>query len=416
MIKITELDNGLKIITENIPDIRSATISVLVTAGSALENKKNNGLSHFVEHLLFKGTEKRSAKIIAQSIEDYGGTFNAFTEKEMTYYYAKVLTEQANLTVDIFCDMFRNSLFDREELELERSVILEEIKMSEDTPDELVVDLLIRSIWGESSMGLPVTGSYDSVQALSRLDITNYVNNYYTPDNIYFSISGNFNNDQLINTIKEHFGHLQPSFRSVNNIKTIMKPATVIYEKDIEQAHICIATKGMPILSNDRYALAAIDIALAGGISSRLFQEVREKRGLAYSIGSYKVMYRPAGVFGVYAATSQNNIKEVIKIIIDEFSKIRVNAITEDELTRAKKQLKGSLLLGLESTYYRSYRNVHSLVYFDKIFTIDEICTLIDAITMDDIRKVAGYMFDPDYYSLSIVGSKDIPREYSLKS
>ena len=416
MPKITELKNGLKIITEKIPDIHSATISVLVSAGSAVEDKNNNGASHFVEHLLFKGTEKRSAQIIAQAIEDYGGNLNAFTEKELTYYYARVLSDQALITVDIFCDMLLNSLFDKEELELERQVILEEIKMYEDTPDELVYDVLFKAIWDGSPLALSVTGSYDTVKDLSRDSVMEFVNRFYTPSNIVFSLAGNFDELKVIEIIESHFDDLKSSFKPIELQKPEMLPGIKVQEKDIEQAHICLATRGIPITAQERYALASIDIALSGGISSRLFQEIREKRGLAYSINSFKALYKPTGIYGIYAGTSVPNIDEVIKIVLAEFAKIKENGLTEDELARSKKQLKGSMLLGLESTYYRSYRNVHGLVYFDKIYSVDEICTLIDKISMDEIKKLANYLFNEDYYALSIVGPKGTPQEYSLKA
>lgn len=414
MIKLIELSNGLKIITEKIPDIHSASISVIVNAGSALEDDKTNGISHFVEHLIFKGTKTRTSKLIAQSVEDYGGALNAFTEKELTCYYARVLTEQVNLTVDIFCDMLLNSLFDPNELDLERQIILEEIKMYEDTPDDLVYDLLFKSIWGDSSLALPVTGSSESVIGLNRDIILDFVKKYYTPDRIIFSVSGNFDIDDVINIIKSHFDDVNAEKKLCETDKPVLTPSTIVQHKDIEQAHLCLAMQGFPITSHDRYPLSVIDICLAGGISSRLFQEVREKRGLAYSVCSYKALYRPSGLFGVYAGTSVNNINDVIKTILEELTKVREEGLSEDELIRAKKQLKGSLLLGLESTYYRSYRNAHSELYFGKIHSVEDICVYIDNITLDDVKRVASFIFDKSFYSLSIVGPKTIPTEYDL--
>lgn len=414
MIKTTILPNGLKIITEHVPDVRSASVTVIVGVGSAVESLEINGISHFVEHLMFKGTENRSAQIIAQSIEDYGGTLNAFTEKEITCYYARVLTEQVVLAIDIFCDMLLNSLFNRNELKLERQVILEEIKMYEDTPDEVVYDLLFKAVWEENSLALPVTGSYESVCKMPRTSIIEFVKDFYTPDNIIFSLSGNFDTEQVIDKIKSHFEEINSNKKQYNLSVPKMKPAVTVQVKDIEQAHMFIAAKGVPIISPERYPLAVLDISLAGGISSRLFQEIREKRGLVYSINSYKALYRPDGLFGVYAGTNVNNIHEVIQIILDEFAKVREHGLTEDELVRSKKQLKGSLLLGLESTYYRSYRNAHSEVYFNKIFSVEEVCAFIDKISMDDVNKLINYIFDPKYYSLSVVGPKNVPREYNL--
>lgn len=412
MLKITELENGLTIITEHIPDLRSATVSFMVKVGSGVETIKNNGISHFVEHLLFKGTETRSAQEIAQAIEDYGGNLNAFTEKEMTYYYAKVLSEQVNTAVDIFSDMVLNSRFDADEIELERQVILEEIKMGDDSPDEVVYENLFKGIWGENALGLPITGSYNSIQNLERSEIIDYVNSYYAPDNVIISISGNFDYESVLDIIKKRFEPFDRSSRTVHIEIPAMTPGLYLKEKDIEQAHVCLGTKGISILDDSRFALATIDLALAGGLSSRLFQEVREKRGLAYSINSYKALYKAAGIYGVYAGTSIPNIQQVLDIVLGEFAQIRENGLSEEELVRSKKQLKGSLLLGLESTYYRSYRNAHSYVYYDRILSVDDICKIIDNITVNQVKEVAQILFDPDNYSLSIVGPRDMPGQY----
>jgi len=414
MIRQTKLSNGLRIITEYIPDVHSASVTVLVGAGSSMENKKINGVSHFIEHLMFKGTKTRTSQVIAQLIEDYGGTLNAFTDKEFSCYYARVLTEQVALTVDIFCDMLLNSLFNPEELELERQVILEEIKMYEDTPDEIIYDLLFKGIWKNHPLAFPVTGECSSILPMTREDIINFVKDFYTPDNIIFSLAGNFDSDQVIEQIKSNFEHLNDDAKNYKLPSPELNPVVIVNEKDIEQAHLCIATRGINVDHMDRYPLSIIDIALSGGISSRLFQEVREKRGLAYTINSYKAMYRSTGIFGVYAGTSVNNIKEVINIVLNEFATVKENALTEEELTRAKKQLKGCMLLGLESMYYRSYRNVHSEFYFNKIYNVEEVCQIIDNISVQDIKRVADYIFTPEYYALSVIGPKNIPKEYSL--
>lgn len=414
MINQIQLSNGLKIITERVPDVHSASLSVLMGVGSSYENKEISGISHFIEHLMFKGTKNRTSQMIAQLIEEYGGSVNAFTEKEHTTYYARVLTDQINLTVDIFCDMLLNSLFDQNELELERQVILEEIKMYDDTPDELVYEVMFKSIWNDNPFSLSVTGLYESVNSLNKVDIINFVNQYYTPDNLIFSISGNFDQEQLIDTIHSFYDTQNTSIVHPVIPKPVMQPSLSVCYKEIEQAHLCLVTNGVSILSDERYPLAILDIALAGGISSRLFQEIREKRGLSYSINSYKALYKPAGLFGVYAGTSTNNVNEVLKLILDEFAKVREEGLTEDELIRSKKQLKGSMLLGLESTYYRAYRNAHSLSYFGQIYTIEEVCQEIDNITLDDIKQLAVKIFNPDYYSLAVVGPKSLPEEFSF--
>lgn len=411
MLDTIHLPNGLRVILEKIPDVHSASVSVIVGVGSSAETPEINGISHFVEHLLFKGTQKRTAQEIAQTIEDFGGSLNAFTEKEHTNYYARILSDQVPQTIDVFCDMLLNSSFDPKEIELERQVILEEIGMYEDTPDELVYDLFFQSYWGENPLAFPVTGSIASVQNIKRDDITSFVNSYYTPDNIVFAVSGNFDENKVLDIINANFDPISQKM-TICNIETPEIDYKInICIKEIEQAHLFLATNAVSILSEQRYPLAILDIILAGGISSRLFQEIREKRGLAYSISSYKALYRPAGILGIYAGTNVNSMQEVIKIIIDQLEDIKCNGLTEEELLRGKKQLKGSLLLGLESMYHRAYRNGHSENYYNTILSIEEICKNIQSVELNDIKNLAGELFKKEYYALSVVSSKNLDNE-----
>ena len=408
------LPNGLRIVSEAIPYVKSVTLGIWVGTGSRFEQEYNHGISHFIEHMIFKGTHNRSAKDIAEAVDSVGGQLNAFTGKEYTCYYIKVLDTHLELAIDILSDMLLSSKFDGEDIKREREVVLEEIHMYEDTPDEIIYDLLFKGIWKNHPLAFPVTGECSSILPMTREDIINFVKDFYTPDNIIFSLAGNFDSDQVIEQIKSNFEHLNDDAKNYKLPSPELNPVVIVNEKDIEQAHLCIATRGINVDHMDRYPLSIIDIALSGGISSRLFQEVREKRGLAYTINSYKAMYRSTGIFGVYAGTSVNNIKEVINIVLNEFATVKENALTEEELTRAKKQLKGCMLLGLESMYYRSYRNVHSEFYFNKIYNVEEVCQIIDNISVQDIKRVADYIFTPEYYALSVIGPKNIPKEYSL--
>lgn len=415
MQNVTTLSNGLKVITEYADTVRSASVAVIIGVGSANEASETNGACHFIEHLMFKGTASRTAHAIAQAIEDYGGSINAFTEKEFTCFYAKVLTEQVPTTLDIFCDMLINSLLDPAEFELERQVILEEIKMYEDTPDELVYDHIFKALWGEHPLAMPVTGTFESVSNIDRDFIAEFVRSYYKPENITISIAGNFNEAQVIDCIDSHFANIHNLPSQATLPPVFSQPHKRFQWKDIEQAHMCIAANSVTITDKLRYPLALIDICLAGGISSRLFQEIRERRGLVYSINSFKALYKQAGLFGVYAGTNSANVDQVISLVMEEFDTIKNSCLTENEIIRSKKQLKGSLLLGLESMYYRAYRNAHSHLYFNRIYPIDEIIALIDDITCEDIQEVAGLIFRPDNYAISIVGPKTTPDRVSFE-
>ena len=414
MPEIIELSNGLKIITEFMPEVRSATVGVMVRAGSAFETQNNNGISHFVEHLIFRGTKTRSAQVIAQSIEGYGGSLNAYTEKEMTYYYARVLSEQVILTVDIFCDMLLNSLFDSEDIEIERQVIIEEIKMYEDSPEDIIYDILLESAWGDNPLTMPVTGTINTVKCMGKASILALVKNFYVPSNVIFTLSGNFDCDKVLNTIKKHFNILKSSAVNPDYPLPIRKPSVVIREKDVEQVYLCVTTRGIEFTDDQRFSLMVIDTALFGGISSRLFRELRENRGLVYFVSSHQASFKKAGLFGIYAGTNPSNAKLVIEVILNELLKVKEYGLTKEELLRAKKQLKGSFLLGLESTQYRALRNANSVLYFDKIHSVDEISTLIDNIADDDILKLSDYMFNKDYYTLSLVWPKDNSYNYLL--
>jgi len=406
MIKKTVLPNGVRIITEHMPESYSATVMAWIDAGSFLESSKISGISHFIEHLLFKGTKTRSAQKIVQEIEDTGSCINAFTEKEFTCYYAKTFSDKTSIILDILLDMVFNSTFREEDIKLEKQVILEEIKMYEDTPDELVHDMLIKSFWPDNTLSAPITGTAESVAHISYNDIIEFVENFYTPDNIVISIAGKFNEEEVLEQIEKTTAHLKSKRKKTLFTIPTVNPDIITTRKDIEQSHICIGMRGLSILNSDRYASSIIDISLGGGMTSRLFQEIREKRGLAYSINTFEALYRPAGIFGVYAATNHENINELINIINYEIEKYRTKGISNEEFQRSIVQLKGSLLIGLESTKFRASRNGRSELYFNRTFEVEEICNAINRVTYDDITRLSNYIFDAEYSSLSIVSPK----------
>ena len=414
MIKKIILPNGIKIISEYMPNTYSATIMLWVDAGSGIEKIELNGISHFIEHMFFKGTSNRSAQDIVQTIENTGGSMNAFTDKESTCCYARVLSDQVPIAVDILLDMIFNSLYAPEDIEIERQVILEEIKMYEDTPDELVHDQFIKSFWNNHPLGQPITGTQISVKKILREDILQFTRDYYTPSNITISIAGNFNEDEIILKISEAVEQI----RFTPKVKEIkipeVTPDYTVLKKNIEQTHICIGSESISILDDDRYTLALIDVCLGGSMSSRLFQEIREKRGLVYSINTYETIYRPAGVFGIYAGTSPSNVDEVIKLIWNELEKVKAQGFQEDEFERAKTQIKGSLLIGLESTKYRASRNGRSEVYFNRTFSTKEICDAIDEVTQADIIRLSNKMFDKKAMGIAMICPKDYANKEPL--
>jgi len=411
MIKKTILPNGLRIISEYMPESYSATVMVFVNIGSGHEPARLNGISHFIEHMLFKGTRKRNSEEIVQAIESTGGSINAFTEKECTCYYAKVLTYDVSTAIDVLLDMAFNSVYSKNDIEIERQVILEEIRMYDDTPDELVQDLLMESYWKKTALSQPIAGKIKTLQGIATEDILQFINDYYVPENIILSIAGNFNEEEVMAQISEFAGDINRSTKPKNIELPEINPGIVSCEKDIEQSHICMGLRGISILEEDRYASALIDICLGGGMASRLFQEIREKRGLVYTINSFINLYRPSGIFGVSAGTNPSHVNEVIELIMEEMQRLRSSGLTDEEFNKAKIQLKGNLMIGLESTKYRASKNGRSELYFNRTYTMNEICKSIDAVSNEDIKRLCNYMFDEKYLGVSLVG----PKGYKLK-
>ncbi len=407
MIKKEKLNNGITIVHEYLSDVHSATIMIWVKAGPHLENKSQVGICHFIEHMLFKGTKTRNAKDIAFAIEYKGGSLNAFTEKEATCFYAKVLTEESANALEILLDMILYSNFDDNDIEVERKVILEEIKMYEDCPEELVQDLLLNNYWKNHPLGAFITGDSQTVSKLSKQDMLNFMNSHYTPDNIVISICGNYNEEQIIGKIKEYTQNWKSKSLKESTKQIEIHPGIKIYKKDIEQTHIGLATKAIPLVDERRYALAIIDICLGDGMSSVLFQEIREKRGLAYSIETFESLHQDTGLFGIFSACDHNNAKQVIDLIINILDEFKSRGISQEELINAKMQLRGNILIGLESTKYRASKNGRAQLYLEKNFTIDELCQSIDKITVQDINQLCSYMFDKKYYGITILAPED---------
>ncbi|MED1794455.1 insulinase family protein [Brevibacillus nitrificans] len=392
MIQRHTCDNGLRIVTERIPSVRSVALGIWVGTGSKYENDVNNGISHFLEHMFFKGTATRSAKEIAETFDEIGGNVNAFTSKEYTCYYARVLDQHAPIALDVLSDMYFHSVFDAEELEKEKNVVIEEISMYEDTPDDLVHDLIAKASYGNHPLGYTILGTEDVLRSLKRDDLQRYVDQRYLPSNTVITVAGNFE-DSLIEDIQKRFSAFQRS----STLPTLTTPdfaADVIFQqKKTEQAHLCISLPGFKVGHKDTYSLILLNNVLGGSMSSRLFQEIREERGLAYSVYSYHSSYKEAGTFTVYTGTAQEQVGQVFDIVSQVLRDVADHGITDKELNKGKEQLKGSLMLSLESTNSRMSRLGKNELLLERHLNLDEVLAKIDSVTHETVLSVAQQLF-----------------------
>jgi len=412
MYRKDTLSNGIRVVSETLPKSRSVSIGVWVRVGSRHERQEIGGISHFIEHLFFKGTEKRSAKDIAIEMDSLGGEMNAFTTQETTTYYAKVVDEHLPVAIDILSDILLGSRFDPVEIEKERKVILEEIKGVEDTPDDFIHELITGAIWQDNSLGRPILGTKDTIKALKHQDIISYINNYYCPKEIVISVAGNFEHAKLIELLNVSFGKLIRQGMPKVETTPAFVPAMVIKKKQLEQVQLCIACKGLNYTHDKRYVLSALNTVLGNSMSSRLFQEVREQHALAYSIYSYVTSYRDTGLLTVYAGTDPSNALETVKLVTKECKKIKNEGITPAEETRVKNQVKGSLVLSLESSNNHMSRLARQEIYFGKYLTIDDIINGVEKVTREQVQLMAQNLFTRENLALAILGplsKTDVP-------
>ncbi|HET6369879.1 MAG TPA: pitrilysin family protein, partial [Nitrospiria bacterium] len=359
---------------------------------------------HFLEHMFFKGTEKRSAQEIAKEIDAIGGELNAFTSRETTTFYAKVLDEHLPKAVEILSDNFHASTFAPKEMEREKQVVMEEIKMVEDDPEDLVHDLYAEEVWEGNPLGRTILGTPMSIRGISRNKILHFLRHRYHPKEIVISVAGNFDPDLLFKTLDREFGSFKrPEAEIRPRVGPTFSRALHIRKRKLEQVHLCLGTRGLPHGHRDRYGLYVLNTILGGSVSSRLFQEIRERRGMTYSIYSYLSSYQDAGLFTVYAATSRKNFPKVIGLILREFKKIRQKGVDKAELMKAKNHIKGSLMLSMESTSARMSKLAKEEIYFGRYFTLEEVLGEIDKVE-GTIQKLAYDLFNPAYYSLTALG------------
>ncbi|KNY25132.1 M16 family metallopeptidase [Pseudobacteroides cellulosolvens] len=406
MFKRTILENGVRIVCEKIPYVRSVSIGIWVGTGSRNENRDNNGISHFIEHMLFKGTNTRSAKDIAESIDNIGGQLNAFTGKECTCYYTKTLDTHIDIALDVLSDMFFNSKFDQKDIEVERKVIIEEIGMYQDSPEELVHDVLSETIWQDDTLGYPILGTQDSLKGITRESIVDYIGKNYVTGNSVISVAGNYDDDALIGMINERFSKWPKTDTSNNEYNTAkFKPNSIFMEKDTEQVHMCIGFNGISHGRDDIYTLLAVNNIFGGGMSSRLFQKIREEKGLVYSIYSYPASYKNNGLYTIYAGMNPEHMEKVIELVVAEIKEIKKSGISKEDLEKSKEQLKGNYILGLESTSSRMNSIGKSELMLGRIYSPDEILKKIDDISMDNASRIIDQIFDFDLMGFSAVGS-----------
>jgi len=404
MYRKDTLANGIRVVSETLPKSRSISIGVWVKVGSRHEPPEIGGISHFIEHMFFKGTEKRSAKDIAIEMDSLGGEYNAFTSQETTTYYAKVVDEHLPVAIDILSDILLGSKFDAGEMEKERKVILEEIKGVEDTPDDFIHELFTGAVWPDNSLGRPILGTKDTIRGLKHQDILSYIENYYSPKEIVISVAGNFEHARLIDLLNAHFGKLARSVVPKKEEPPTFTHALSVKKKQLEQVQLCMGCKGLPIAHEDRYVLSALNTVLGYSMSSRLFQEVREQNALAYSIYSYVTSYRDAGLLTVYAGTGPSNTLEVVRLVLKEFKKIKEDGITPAEELRVRNQIKGNLILSLESSNSHMSRIARQEIYFGKYLSMDDIIKEVEKVTGEQVRRLARQLFTPENITLTILG------------
>ena len=398
------LGNGIVVLTERMPQVRSVSIGVWVKVGSRNEPMERAGISHFIEHLLFKGTQSRSAEEIAQAVDSVGGTLDAFTSRENTCLYAKVLGEDLPLAMDLLSDLLLHPRLDPADIEKERRVVLEEIKMVEDDPDDLIHDIFAQQLWRDHPLGRPVLGFRHTLQPLTRQDILEHLRDFYQPDRVIVAAAGDLDHGRVAELTWSAFGKWQGKAVTTNGSSPTSYHTTHHEERDSAQLHLVLGAEGLPYNHSNRYAFYLLNAILGSSMSSRLFQEIREKRGLAYSIYSYQASYQDSGLMAVYAGTSTEAYPQVVDLIRAEFARLRQGPVDLTEFHRAKAQLKGNLLLGLESTSSRMTRLANTEIYFGRYFDLDEIIRGIDGVSSETFAELNRSLFEPERYALTTIG------------
>jgi predicted Zn-dependent peptidase len=399
------LPNGLVVVTETMNHVRSVSIGVWVRNGSRREATEQNGLAHFMEHMVFKGTERRSAEAIAREMDSVGGMLDAFTSKEQICFNAKVLDQNLPIAFDVIADLVLRPRFDSEDVAKEQQVVLEEIKMDLDNPEYMLHEIFTRGFWPEHPLGRPILGTPDTVKQFSREALQTRFREWFAPDHLVVTAAGNVPHQDVMDLVQREFGHLQSNGALEDHTPPRTEaPLHVERKKELEQVHLCVGVPSLPIAHERRFGIAVLNNMLGGGMSSRLFQNIREKRGLAYAVFSEITPYSDAGMLTVYAGTAKETVGQVLDLTIAEFRSMKESPVTEEELRRAKNHLKGSLMLSLESTSSRMSNLARQELYFGKFYSLDEILDSIEAVTREDVQTLAQEFFRPERISATVLG------------
>jgi predicted Zn-dependent peptidase len=400
------LPNGLTVITEQMEHIRSISIGIWVKAGSRDEDPQWNGISHFIEHMVFKGTKNRSAEQIARQVDSIGGNVDAFTAKECICFNVKVLDEHLPVALDVLSDLVLNPVFDVQDIGRERGVILEEIKMEEDNPDYLVHEIFTQNFWKDHPLGKPILGTRDTVRKFEQPVVLGSYSQSFAPGNLIVSAAGHLDHAKFVELAAKHFSHMKPFKNGFHSQPPKVVPRIIMRnKKSLEQVQICIGVPSHPIAHEKRYASYVLNTLLGGGMSSRLFQNIRERQGLAYAIYSDLNPYRDTGCLCVYAGTSRESAERVVRSVVSEFRNLKTEPVPEEELRRAKDQLKGSLMLSLESSTARMSNLARQEMYFDRFYGLDELIEKIGSITTEDLQQMANDYFRSDSVAVTVLGN-----------
>jgi len=407
-LRRTVLPNGLTVLTERMEHLRSVAMGVWIKSGSRCEPAETNGISHFVEHMLFKGTRSRTAQLIAREMDSIGGNLDAFTGKETICFNVKSLSDHVPIALDVLSDLVLNPVFAAPDIERERGVILEEIKIDEDNPDVLVHELFTQSFWKDHPLGWPILGTTKTVAGLDQKSLFDYHNDRFHGGNMVFSAAGNLDHDQFVEAVVGKFSGLAGG-ATLHELAAPEATARVVMrnKKSLEQVQICLGVPAPPITDENRYTTIILNTILGGGMSSRLFQTIREDRGMVYSIYSDLSPYRDTGTLCVYAGTSAGKVIEVVDLILAEFHKLKQEPLTAEELTRAKDQVKGNILLGLESSNARMANLARQEMYFQQFFSVDEVIARINEVEAAQVQAMAQQLFDPERIAVTLLGRLD---------
>ncbi len=403
MFKKEYLENGIPVVMEPFKNVHSVSLGIWVKVGSRYERPEKNGISHFLEHMFFKGTKKRTARDIAVEIDSMGGDLNAFTSRENTAFYIKVIDQYIEKGIDLLTDIFVNSVFPAAEIEKEKKIIREELKMVEDTPDDYIHDLFNQTVWGRDGIGQSILGRRETITSFTRDDILSHIRKYYGTKDIVISCAGNFDPESLVEKFNRRFRGLWRGTETKTGTPPDFRRNIKVYPKELSEAHLCIGVPSLPYTSDERYVLFVLNTILGAGVSSRLFQEIREKRGLSYSVYSFTASYFDTGLWGVYAGVSRKKVREVAGLIITEMMKLR-DTLNEAELDRAKKQLKGNLILGLESTGNRMNNIARQEIYFGRYISPKEIMKSIDMVNLKQMKDLAEELIIKESFSITAYG------------